>query len=293
MIRTTERKPSCILTSDWHLRETVPICRTDDFIAAQWLKVGFINGLQKKYGCPVVHAGDLYDHWKPSPYLLSRTIDFLPDNFYTVYGQHDLPQHSLELAEKCGINTLIAAGKVFLLMDVHYGKQPTDRDSLFFPTEPERRVLVWHILTWQGNLPWPGARITSAHELLEKYPQFDLIVTGDNHKTFVERVGGRLLVNPGSLTRQDADQEAHEPCVFLWYAEDNTVQRVLLPAGKGVISREHIEHKQEHDKRISAFVERLDKGQLHGFDFSRNIQEFMQANKIRKSVQDIVWRALE
>ncbi|KKL99820.1 hypothetical protein LCGC14_1810530, partial [marine sediment metagenome] len=86
-------KPDLILTSDWHLREDTPICRTDDFWSAQWNKVDQVMALQSKYDCPILHAGDLFHHWKPSPYLLSETIDHLQGSrFYTVYGQHDLPQ---------------------------------------------------------------------------------------------------------------------------------------------------------------------------------------------------------
>jgi hypothetical protein len=295
MIRTkniAKPNPSAILCGDFHLRETIPVCRTDDFLVAQCLKMGFVSGLQRRYGCPVIHSGDLFDHWKPSPYLLSLAIKFLPDNFYTIYGQHDLPQHSLDLVSKCGINTLLAAGKVKVLEEAHWGQIPT-KGSMFFPVGPGRKMLAWHILTWQGNLPWPGAEIPSAHTLLKNYPDYDLILTGDNHKTFTEELDGRILVNPGSLMRQDADQGDHKPCVFLWYAESNTVKQVFVPIGKDVISREHIEHKQERDKRIEAFVERLDSSQLTGFDFRGNLEEFERSNQIRKSVMDIVWRAVD
>ena len=109
---TKVKPPSTILASDFHLREDHPVCRTDDFWQAQWKKVDFVSELQEKYDCPVLHAGDLFDFWKPSPYLLTETIKHLPNKFFTVYGQHDLPQHNLKLAYKCGINTLAEAGKL-------------------------------------------------------------------------------------------------------------------------------------------------------------------------------------
>jgi hypothetical protein len=46
-------KPTAILTADWHLRDTQPICRTDDFWESQWIKANYIMELQRKYGCPV------------------------------------------------------------------------------------------------------------------------------------------------------------------------------------------------------------------------------------------------
>jgi DNA repair exonuclease SbcCD nuclease subunit len=189
------------------------------------------------------------------------------------------------------VNTLKVAGKLKVLSEAHWGMEP-EKGSLFFP-KLDGYILVWHVMTWKGKLPWPGAVITSAHELLEKYEQFDLILTGHNHKTFVEEVDGRLLVNPGSLTRHDADQEDHKPCVFLWCTETNEVEQVFLPIEQNVISREHIEHKNEHDERISAFVERLNTSQLQGFDFKKNLEAFEKSNKVRKSVMDIVWKAVD
>ena len=123
----TKRKsePSIIFCSDFHLREDTPVCWTGDFDEEQWNSVLFINRLQKKYGCVVIHAGDLFHHWKPSPYLITRTIKYLPKRFFTIYGQHDLPQHNLDLAIKSGIATLETAGALTVLSSgCHWGQEP-------------------------------------------------------------------------------------------------------------------------------------------------------------------------
>jgi len=248
MERTKHIRPDRILTSDLHLREDAPICRTDDFWKAQWIKVNFIKKLQEKYQCPVLCAGDVFHHWKPSPYLISEAIKYLPNDFKAIYGQHDLPQHNIQLHHKSGLDTLKTASKLEILP-----------------------------------------------KLLKKYAEYDLIVTGDNHKPFVEKHEGRLLVNPGSLTRQAADQINHKPRIYLWYAKTNTVKPIYLPITNDVISREHIEVKQERDKRIDAFVERLDTG----FEFNQDttdietgIENYAKANDIPQSIIEIVLRAI-
>jgi len=125
MIRTKTRKkePDAILTADWHLREDTPTCRTDDFWEAQWNKVDQICQLQVKYNdCPILHAGDLFDHWKPSPFLLSTALLYLPEigrEFWTIYGNHDLPNHSIELAKKTGMMTLVNALAIEILPGCH------------------------------------------------------------------------------------------------------------------------------------------------------------------------------
>lgn len=287
-----KKRPDLILTADWHLRETVPICRLDNFCEeTQWKKVKFVTDLQKEYDCPILHAGDLFDYWKPSPYLLSKTIEALPKKFYTVYGNHDLPQHNIELKEKSGVWTLQMAGSIQLnvflpnVEFIHWGEYPVNKEHA--------TLLVWHTFTFQGKEPFPGCSSPTAKKLLKEYPQYDLIVTGDNHQSFVEEYQGRLLVNPGSIFRMDADQVDHKPCVFFYYADTNTVEPVYLPIENAVISREHIDVIKERDDRIQAFITQLDDNWEVGFSFEENIKQFEQKNNIRKSVMDIIYKALE
>ena len=242
-----EKRPDLILTSDFHLREDTPTCWTGDFQMEQWDSVKFVNDLQQRYTCPVVHAGDLFHHWKPSPWLLSTTMEHLPKEFYSIFGQHDLPQHNMNLDYKSGMFTLAIAEKIHILPGAHWGdpidnildKYMQEEKKLSFP---KRKILVWHHLTYQAK-PFPGASDGMAGGILRKYPQFDLIVTGDNHQSFVEEYEGRILVNPGSLTRQKADQMDFRPRVYLWYADTNRVKPVYIPIADGVITREHIKEK--------------------------------------------------
>lgn len=294
MERTKYKKPDLILTSDWHLREDTPVCRTDDFWDAQWRKVAFISGTQQKYQCPVIHAGDLFDHWKPSPHLLTLAISNLPKEFYTVYGQHDLPQHNIQLGYKTGIKTLEEAGivkmhdecyKTLEFQLIHFGQNP-------IPINTEKvHILVWHHLTYITK-PFPGASGGMAEGILRKYP-YDLIVTGDNHASFSTSYQGRLLVNPGSLTRQTADQADFQPRVALWYAETNTIEWVNIPIQKDVISREHLERKEERDQRIDAFVSKLSDDYEVGLSFEENLNAFFEIQRIRDSVKQLVFKAIE
>jgi len=285
------KHPTAILTSDWHLREDIPIGRIDDYWTAQWEKVDFIYALQEKYYCPILHAGDLFDHWKPSPYLLRETIERLPAQFYVIYGQHDLPAHNLQLIKKCGINVLESAGKLKVLQGVHWGQHPSDNDLKDHPLK--HSILVWHKMNYQGKLPWPGCTDPLSAGLLRKYPQFDLILTGDNHKTFTEEFEGRRLVNPGSIMRMDADQIDFKPSVFLWWAEDNSIEQIFLPIKEGVISREHLEKAEQRDGRMDAFISKLDDNWESKFTFEENLENFKKANDVRPSVMEIIDKATD
>lgn len=288
-IAKSVRKASAILTSDWHLREDQPICRTDNFEEALWRKIDFISDLQNKQDCPVLNAGDLFNHWKPSPALLTKAVLHLPDQFYSIYGQHDLPQHSLDLAFKSGLYNLWKNNKINILPECSWGQEPKKDGSFEIGN---RRILVWHIYNYQGKT-WPGNTSPKAAKLLRQYPQYDLILTGDNHQPFVEEYEGRLLVNPGSLMRSTAGQIDFKPRVYLWYADTNTVEPVYLPIEEGVISRDHIEIAERRDSRIDAFIERLDSSWEAGLTFQENLKIFEKSNKVRKSVMEIILKAIE
>jgi len=290
MERTRNKKPSAILTADWHLREDTPVCRTDDFERAQWEKVEEVKQIQAAFDCPVFHAGDLFNHWKPSPNLLSKTIEHLPDQFWTIYGNHDLPQHSLSLAYKTGIHTLVKAEKINILKSCHWGEIPEQYSWRFYK---DSTMLVWHVMTYQDKKPWPGCTDPSSAKLLRKYPYWNLILTGHNHKSFTEEHEGRYLVNPGSLTRQHADQSNHEPCVYIWYAMDNSIEKIILKHDTEVITREHIDNTKERDSRIDAFISKLDGDWQAGMSFEDNLEQFYQVNKIKTPVIDIIQKSLE
>jgi len=287
----THKKASFILTSDWHLRESIPICRTEEFLTAQWTKVDFISALQQEHGCPVLHAGDLFNHWKPAPYLLSKTMEHLPEQFRTIYGNHDLPQHNFEERDKSGIYVLEQAGKLEVLEGTHWGDTPTKRSA--YLVGHDRSILMWHVMTYQTKLPWPGCTDPKAAGILRKYKDYDIILSGHNHKAFVETYEKRLLVNPGSITRQDADQIDFKPRVYLYFADTNTVEPVYLPIKSDAVTRMHLDRGNQRDERIEAFISKIGGSYEAGLDFESNLEKFFQSNNIRQSVKEKVYKAIE
>ena len=281
-------KPTAILTSDWHLREDTPTCFIGDWNQEQWKAVEQVRALQAEHDCPVIHAGDLFDNWKPSPGLISQALYFLPEQFYTIYGQHDLPQHSWELRSKSGLHTLEVAGKIKVLKGCHYDQEPKEASNIF----TDQNILVWHHMIYLTP-PFPGATQGMAEGILRKYPQFSLICSGDNHQSFTIEYQGRRLVNPGNITRQDAKQIDFEPRVYLWYADTNDVEPVYLPYQEGVISREHLISQEQKNERVNAFITSLDGNWEITTSFDENLEEFMNVNQVRSSVKEIVYKSFE
>lgn len=287
----TVKKADGILTSDWHIREDTPQCRTDNFWQTFWQKVAFVSDLQKQHDCDIYHGGDLLDGWKVSPFLLTTAIRNMPDRFYSVIGNHDLPQNNIIFKEKSGFETLEAAGAVKFIRFGYWNDKPKEQDYIDIKG---RKLYVWHHFVYsvttkefwmkQGNM---------AQKILKENPQYDVILTGDNHTPFVEEYHGRLLINPGSLTRQDASQKEFRPRVYLYYADTNTVEPVYIPIDKQAVSDEHLREQEKRDERIQSFVKSLDTNWETGIVFENNLREFERANTVRKSVMQIVYKSID
>lgn len=274
-----------ILTADWHLTDKQPECRVDDFYEAQFDKVRQIAALQAKYDCPVIHAGDLFDYWKPNFPLLIDAIKYLPKQFYTIYGNHDLPQHNLELSKKSGIAVLEAAGVVNVLSGTHWMQRPKP------VTINNIELLVWHVMTWQGTT-FPGDTSSPARSLLKKLP-YELILTGHNHKAFVEEFGRRVLVNPGAITRQSIDQADFKPAVYLYRMLRNTITRHELKVSKNVVKMpEKREEKQQRDERLNLFVEKIAKQGNFTTNFVENIMQALETQQIDEETRHIILESI-
>ena len=285
-----------ILTADWHLRESQPLCRTDDFWMTQWGKITYISNLQKKHDCPVLHAGDLFHFWKPSPNLISNAIRYLPKKFKTVYGNHDLPAHRLEELYRSGVYTLHTAE---VLDAWEAGSWGWDMDKSCLPLEHEytygRKIFVWHKFVWMGEKPYPQAREEDRVENImeiEKLKEFDVILTGDHHKSFsYTHTDGRLLVNAGQITRQVAN--AKPPCIWLYNADENEAEYHELSHVKEHVSRVHLDLAREKSDKLEAFIEGLSDDFDFGPTYLENLRRYMEVNRIPDKVQKIVWEAVE
>lgn len=297
-----------VLTADLHLREDTPECRTDDYWKAQWTKIRFIQELCQEHTCPLIVAGDIFHHWKPSPRLLSTTIQALPVMAF-VPGQHDLPEHSQERYQHSGCSVLEATDTrdmddLFICLKEHHAfKYFTAYGLAWGEDKPSGSIppkvlamLVTHRMTWHNTLPFPDCKADSATKLLQKFPQYKLILTGDNHQRFIVEHEGRLLVNPGSMMRMTAAQANHRPAVYLWNAHHNVAKPVFLPItpSEQCISRAHIERQEEKDGRIASFVKRLKSESVEaGLDFEENMKRHLSKNKISEAVKNMIWKAME
>lgn len=299
-------KPDAILVGDIHYRDSQPACRLDDFWETQACKSSWLRELWDFYGRPpILQPGDLFHHWKSSPRVINAVMQLLPPmitmpgnpgkhNYFTADGLDRDALYTLFLSNS-GWDVLFSVvqqktvfGKNFpiTVSSVEWGKDAESlQSSGSFPN-----VLITHRMILDGPAAFDGEH---GLDFLKRTKGYNLILTGHNHKPMVFVHKKRLLVNPGSFTRQTAD-ETHEPRVYLWYAKENEVKPVYVPIEKDVMTREHIDSVKIPDQRIVAFVESLAEGKIDStVRFVDNMMQFIQNPKLKQRVKDRLLEAID
>jgi len=303
-----KHSPTAICSADWHIRSDTPTCRTDNYSGAQKKKIKFILDLAGKHDCPILIAGDLGHRPVWGDELLNLTINIiapkLRDNveIIMVPGQHDLLNHRIDMWDKRGLGVLEKKGLLKYEYDyISIYKLQTNIHSFPYGKKIKEtgfsdiNIALCHmmVIKSQKDKLWPDQKTHSAQWYLKKFPCYDLIVTGDNHQSFVTEYEGRFLVNPGSLMRMTADQINHKPSVYLWYAKENKVERVYLPIEKNVIDRSHIEVKENHEEKINSFVQCLQDNIDIGFSFNDNLDRYIKKNKLKRPILNELKESME
>lgn len=297
-----------ILAADSHARNAIPRARRDDFMAAQERKWRFKLELARR-SPPLIEAGDLFDQARSDQELEQRLISLFREyqvEILCIPGQHDLPDHSLKQYRRSSMAVLEAAGVIRVLTKdrgpiIHmngwafwgcaWGEEPDET----MVDWKRRNMLIWHKMVTSDPL-WPGQELVQPGRLLRLYPQYDVMVTGDNHGTIVKRVKdggrdgkGRILINPGSMMRQTAIQVDHQSCVFR-LNDDMTPEQIFLPIEPDVLDLTQLNEEKARDSRFEAFAERLETPAELGLEFNTNLKLYLEANPVRESVRELVWR---
>lgn len=299
-----KEKATAIFTSDWHIRADVPICRTDDYFNAMEQKLFHIFGLARANNCPIIIAGDIghkpsWPNWLLEWFIrISKGIQII-----AIPGQHDLPNHKLELWRKSAIGVLKESHAVDVMIDCGINGMYNDFSLVTFPYGDEIDkidmvsshpvIAVAHQMVIENKKLWPGQKAPKGHQLLKKYPEYDVILTGDNHNQFTVEYEGRPLINPGSLMRMTADQIDHQPRVYLWYSKSNKIRPVDLPIEEDVINRDHIDITNERNERMDAYLERMKHDTEVALSFEDNLKRYFNNHKTKKSIKEKVWANVE
>ncbi len=281
------KKIISIFTSDWHMRDTKPRCRIDNYFEAQKNKLEQIKKVQSENNCPIFDCGDLLDNHKSSPFLEGWLIDNLPDNFYTIAGNHEIPYHNINDIDKSSWNVLWKAKKInytdiyldtdFQVVGFHYGHL---NKKYYIKNDRINIALIHEFISINK---FPGS--ITPDELVQKLQGFDYIFCGHNHTNFDVKINNTRIINVGSMLRMDADQINYKPAFYVMY-EDFTIEKKYFNIKEDVIDRKYIDDKNKTNEKMEAFILSLNGKYEISNSFKNNIDNYLKENKVGEGIKN-------
>lgn len=289
-----------VVCADIHLSAKAPAARSQepDWYAAMARPLDEVNGLAHKYDVPVICAGDVFDKWNVPPELISFAMRHLPDQFFTIAGQHDLPFHGLDDIHRSGLGVLRQCERVEMLtstclnvglqMDVYgFGwNQP-----IVEPYRPAKlKVAVVHAYCWMKGMSYAGAP-DEAHvkSFAEKLQEYDVAIFGDNHSPFERKIGNCLIYNCGGFMRRKSD-DLFRPSVGLLHRDGSIVRHYLSDEHEVFTPREDYLTAEIADEGVMDFVASLRNESADALDFFELLQQAssQQPPSVQKWIKEVV-----
>ena len=287
-------------SADWHLRLDLPRCRVDsDWLETQRGIVRQIVALANSLDVPATAAGDIFHTPRVPDEVVSMLIEEAQKakhGISIIAGNHDLPYHSWDNVSRSSFgiiwNLAVAHQSGFFPLWELGG---ANNWGLPLPTPPGNGILFLHRLVFKNkkDLP-PNVEASTAQDVLDEFPDYNWILTGDMHQAF-HYVGpdGRHVVNPGCITRQAADFRDYRPSVYLVDTDAEIVKQYYLDDTGEVIDDAYLQAEAERDERIGAFIETVKTSGAVSLDFLANVEKFLQTTALNPETKKAVIKLLE
>jgi hypothetical protein len=297
-----------IACADIHLSLNPPAARAEEpnWFEAMARPLLELNVLAKKYDCPVLCAGDVFDRWNSPPELINFALQTLPDGMIVIPGQHDLPNHSMAEIERSAFWTLIKSGKIkitgsprqcFLNLPAHRLRNVNCAPAVYgfgwgspfeIPTIINKlNIALIHKYFWVPGAGYPNAPAEDrAHG--NAFRGYQCVITGDNHISFED---GNFF-NCGSLMRLKSDQGNHKPSVVLIY-ESGVMNRHYLDISKDVFNPTVKDMIPQSTPEFKELFEQFDELKTLTLDFEQALTQVMNKGKTPPAVRQHIERAVE
>jgi DNA repair exonuclease SbcCD nuclease subunit len=287
------------LISDLHLLSKTPEQRCDNILEHQWTKFREVLSICKKEGINhLLQAGDFFDKprdWETLHQTISLLQSFPSVRIYCVEGQHDRYMRNddtvtnLSLLHRLGLVTILKNSIEFGQFDVHgvNFEDGMDIDKTLNEIElntDNYNILVIHAPISDAPL-FPGHEFSKAGILLKKHKEFDLILCGDIHKSFIISNKDRHIVNTGCMIRKERNEynEIHTPHFLIFDVKDNSITKQVLPhqTFKKIFSQQELVSESDI---LGDFVEAIQNPVSDEMDVFKRITRFLLDNNIEDGI---------
>jgi DNA repair exonuclease SbcCD nuclease subunit len=233
---------------------------------------------------------------------------------YTIPGQHDLPEHSIKNIYRSAYETLCRAETILSLScPATYPSISTSQYTLSpFPFDTKIKPLlnyckttiniaIVHDFVCTARTAHPKApkeayigKTSNSNLINGKLYGYDVIVYGDNHKSFLTHVGKTVIWNCGTLMRRKSDEVDYKPRVGLLFSNGKVEPYYLDVSKDKHLTAEEVKDVEDVEEQdMEVFAEELRKLGASALDFAEAMKEFWRSDKTRKAVQNIIQKAME
>jgi len=297
-----------LILGDTHFTTKAPARRIDEYYATQLNKFEQALKIYNDKNCDIIiQVGDLFD----SPYAsdlvkvdLIKLLDvYLRNPMLCVYGQHDIFGHAAQSFNKTPMAVLEAANYIYVVRENGYISEDTCVQGASYGEEIPAihkntcdmyNVLVIHEMIGPKDL-YPGQNIMKPRSFLKSY-DYDLVCCGDYHYSFIDKIGDRIILNPGALLRKTINDNdlKHKPCVMIVDTEERTVDTIYLDIKDTAevfdLSNTSVKNK---DEEVMEFINQLKKQQGINITWQDLLEKVLDEKKIGKKTRDIVYNEIE
>lgn len=274
-----------IACSDFHLGEKTKTnlrCRSEtpeEWMDYQRNRLKWIVEQANRDGEDLYIAGDIFDKALSPSSITTMFIEEMNKLFGTCYimpGNHCLPNHSMKEMYKSSYGTLNAmAGndnsKIRSIEDSPYAFVPYDDPTQTIGNR-KSRILFIHRLVFASvkDMP-PGDHGIAARDLLNEYPDYDLLICGDNHTRFIKEIGGRTVLNCGCVTKRAIDFQDKELAIYHVDEKTFDIEVIPIPDDSLLIEDSYVEAKKESEEKFKDLVVRLQETGAMTLDYVENL----------------------
>jgi predicted phosphodiesterase len=279
-----------LLTGDIHYTDKAPRTRTDDYLSELHRKIMVL----KNHNLTILQPGDLTDTPFLSYLTFRRLLSILQGiTILSVYGQHDLRYRNKgntpvdTLKDACSSFHIADAVPYELEKNVYlYGASFEEEIPKITTASSYNILLIHRMISPIKSEDWHEEE---ALPFLKKH-KFNLIISGDNHKSFEAKHNYKRLINCGSLMRSKIDQIDHKPCYYIFDTKTERLEKHFIPITDGdkVFDMNLKEEKAERNEDLEAFVSGLSKQKEMGLNIQNNLIAYMKKNKIGEDIQNII-----
>ena len=291
-------------TGDLHLTNRCPINRIDNYEEEVLRKFHWILTTAYSNNCKtILQPGDFSDAPNLSYDFFIKICSLINHSnitIVTVPGQHDFRYRNANntflraLEEACPSLIVLWKPQYIEIEGVHiygsgWGEQIPEIQDL-----TKYNILITHRMVVDEKL-WDNQENFNYANVLLRSNKFDLIVSGDNHKSFIVKMNSKFLVNLGSMMRNTISQIEHKPKIVILDTDSKHITEMEIPIkpAEEVFQMQRIEIEKERNERLEAFVSGLSKHKEMDLSFNDNLSNYLCQNSIEKEVVSIIQECLK